>query len=92
MVNAESAKAMAAAVRGMLGGDVGLATTRVTDTSEQSDQPIGTVWLGVALDAWTNARVVRWPGDRERLRQFAAISLLDFPSCAEVWSSPQVSV
>jgi nicotinamide mononucleotide (NMN) deamidase PncC len=40
-------------------------------------QPPGTVWLGLAVGEERSAVHVRLPGDRDRVRQMACISLLD---------------
>ncbi len=45
----EAAAAMAAGVRKLLEADVGLATTGVAGPNEQEGQPVGTVYLGLAL-------------------------------------------
>ncbi|MGI9616640.1 MAG: competence/damage-inducible protein A [Acidimicrobiales bacterium] len=82
VVNEETALAMARAVRDRLGSDVGLATTGVAGPDELEGKPVGTVCLAVVIgsedgtDVGT-ATTVRLPGDRERIRQFSAISLLD---------------
>ena len=72
-----AALAMAAGVRELLGADVGLATTGVAGPSEQDGQPMGTVFLGLALGEHVEARVVRLPGDPDRIRQYSVISVLD---------------
>jgi nicotinamide-nucleotide amidase len=78
VVSEEAARAMAAGARRVLDADVGLAVTGVAGPAEQDGQPPGTVWLGLALpDGPAGAQLVRLPGDRERVRQFATISLLD---------------
>ena len=77
VVSESAAAEMAAGAARLLGADVGLAVTGVAGPTEQDGQPVGTVWLGLALDGATSATLVRLPGDRERIRQFAAISLLD---------------
>lgn len=77
-VSERAAKAMAQGVRTLLGSDVGLGVTGVAGPSEQDDLPVGTVWMGLAgPEAGVEALRIRLPGDRERVRQFAAISLLD---------------
>ncbi|MCP5150410.1 MAG: competence/damage-inducible protein A [Ectothiorhodospiraceae bacterium] len=76
VVTADCAKAMADGVRRLLGADVGLATTGVAGPDEQEGQPVGTVWLGVAVGDEVSAEHQRLPGDRERIRQYAVISLL----------------
>ena len=72
-----AARAMAAGVRKLLGADVGLATTGVAGPDEQDGQPVGTVFLGLALGEHVEAREVRLPGDPDRVRQYAVISVLD---------------
>lgn len=75
--SAETAKAMALAVCQVLGADVGLAITGVTEPGESQDQPVGTVFLGLAIAGAAEVQQVRLPGDRERIRQFSVISLLN---------------
>jgi nicotinamide-nucleotide amidase len=79
VVSDVAAKAMAIGVRKVLGADVGIAVTGVAGPAEQDGRPPGTVFLGLALpgDDEGEARELRLPGDRERVRQFSAISLLD---------------
>jgi len=73
----ECAIQMAEGVRRLLGTDVGLAITGVAGPDRQEDQPVGTAWLGLALPTGPEAVEIRLPGDRSRIRQLAAISLLD---------------
>jgi len=73
-----AAQAMAAGVRRLLGADVGLATTGVAGPEEQDGQPMGTVFLGLALGDRLEAREVRLPGDPDRIRQYSVISALDY--------------
>lgn len=78
VVSEGAARAMAEGARRVLGADVGLGVTGVAGPSEQDGQPVGTVWMAVAGPGpRASAHHVRLPGDRERIRQFAAISLLD---------------
>jgi nicotinamide-nucleotide amidase len=72
-----AARAMASGVRKLLGADVGLATTGVAGPDEQDGQPVGTVFLGLALVDHVEAKQVRLPGDPDRVRQYAVISVLD---------------
>jgi nicotinamide-nucleotide amidase len=78
VVTPEAAAAMADGVRRRLGADVGLGVTGVAGPDEQEDQRPGTVFMAVATgdDEPVVARVTL-PGDRDRVRQFACISLLD---------------
>jgi nicotinamide-nucleotide amidase len=77
VVCAEAAKAMATGAVKVLGSDVGLSVTGVAGPDEQDGQPVGTVFYGIARGGSVDAVEVRLPGDRERVRQFAAISLMD---------------
>ena len=73
----EAAAAMAEGARKVLGSDVGLSVTGVAGPAEQDGQPVGTVFFGIALDDSTDVVHARLFGDRERIRQYATISLLD---------------
>jgi nicotinamide-nucleotide amidase len=78
VVSAEAAAAMATGVRDLLGADVGLGVTGVAGPDALEGQPPGTVYLGAVVgDADPVTTRVMLPGDRERVRQFACISLLD---------------
>ena len=78
VVSAEAAEAMAAGARRVLGADVGLAVTGVAGPAEQDGQPVGTVFIGLALpDGSTRSVHLRLPGDRRRVREFTVISALD---------------
>jgi nicotinamide-nucleotide amidase len=77
VVSERAATAMAAGAAKLLSADVGLGVTGVAGPAEQDGQPVGTVWMGVAIDGETDAVRVQLPGDRDRVRQFAAISVLD---------------
>lgn len=77
-VSEECVAEMAEGARRVLGADVGLAVTGVAGPDEQDGQPVGTVWFGTALPGGAVATVsTRLPGDRERVRQFAAITGLN---------------
>jgi nicotinamide-nucleotide amidase len=77
VVTADAAIAMAVGATKVLGADVGLGITGVAGPDEQEGQPVGTVFMGVARNGTTEAVEMRLPGDRDRVRQFAAISLMD---------------
>jgi nicotinamide-nucleotide amidase len=77
-VSEEAAVAMAEGVVEAFGSEVGVSVTGVAGPNEQEGVPVGTVWMGFASrDGRPEAVRVRLPGDRERVRQFAAISVLD---------------
>jgi nicotinamide-nucleotide amidase len=77
VVSRQTAIEMAQGAARVLGADVGLAVTGVAGPADQDGQPVGTVWLGAAIDGTTDAVDLHFPGDREQVRQYATISLLD---------------
>lgn len=78
VVSGECAEAMAEGVRRVVGSDVGISVTGVAGPAEQEGQPVGTVWFGLALpDRPTESVQIRLPGQRDQIRQFATISLMD---------------
>ena len=78
VVSAEAAQAMALGARKVLGADVGLSVTGVAGPAEQEGQPVGTIFIGLALgDDDVSSAELRLPGDRRRIREFSAISALN---------------
>lgn len=77
VVSEEAARAMADGVRSVLGTDVGLATTGVAGPAEQEGKPPGTVFVAAAAGDRVEARELRLPGDRDRVRQLSVISAMD---------------
>lgn len=80
VVSEPAAKAMAVGVRKALGADIGLGVTGVAGPEPQDGERPGTAFLataGVGTGDQALAVRVTLPGDRERIRQFACISLLD---------------
>jgi nicotinamide-nucleotide amidase len=77
VVNEATAEAMARGARRLLGADVALAVTGVAGPAEQDGRPVGTVCFGIDIQGEVTSTTVRFPGEREMVRQFAAISLLD---------------
>ena len=78
VVSRECAEQMAEGARRVLGADVGISVTGVAGPAEQDGMPVGTVWFGLALPGVpVEAVETQLPGDRFRVRQFAAISLLN---------------
>jgi len=78
VVTEPAAAAMAEGVRKVVGADVGLGITGVAGPDDQEGVAPGTIFVGVALpDQPTETRQLRLPGDRERVRQYGAITALD---------------
>ncbi|MBV8160003.1 MAG: competence/damage-inducible protein A [Acidimicrobiia bacterium] len=78
VVSEQAARAMAEGAAKVLGSDVGIGVTGVAGPAEQEGQPVGTVFMAVTLDGDTQCASVRLPGQRDQVRQFSCISLLDF--------------
>src|SRR3954454_5790574 len=78
VVSEESVKQMAQGAQRVLGADVAIAVTGVAGPDEQDGQPVGTVWYAVALPGHEpEAITAKLPFDRERIRQFSTITLLN---------------
>jgi len=73
----EAALAMAAGACRALEADAGLGVTGVAGPATQEGQPVGTVFMAVHAYGRTEAAELHLPGDRQHIRQFATISLLD---------------
>ncbi len=72
-----AASEMALGVRTVTGADVGLATTGVAGPDAQEGHAPGTVFVGMALGDRSEAVQLKLPGDRDRVRQYAVISVLN---------------
>jgi nicotinamide-nucleotide amidase len=78
VVSEQAAREMAEGAQRVLGADVGIAVTGVAGPAEQDGVAVGTVCFAIALPGRpADAVTTRLPGDRERIRQFATISLLN---------------
>jgi nicotinamide-nucleotide amidase len=78
VVSGAAAVAMAEGVCRATGSDVGLGITGVAGPEEQEGVAPGSVFVGLALPGLaTVTRELHLPGDRERVRQYGAISALD---------------
>jgi nicotinamide-nucleotide amidase len=78
VVSEQCAREMADAARRLLDADVGIAVTGVAGPEEQEGRSPGTVFFGLAVgDHPAEAVGTQLPGQREMVRQFATISLLN---------------
>lgn len=78
VVSEECARELAAAARRVTDADVGIGVTGVAGPEEQEGQPVGTVFFGLAVGEHPPEAVgARLPGQRDLVRQFATISLLN---------------
>jgi len=78
VVTEPAAAAMAEGAARVTGADVGLGISGVAGPDEQEGVAPGTIFVGLSFPgAPTQTRQLRVPGDRERVRQYGAISALD---------------
>jgi nicotinamide-nucleotide amidase len=78
VVSADAAAAMAVGAQRVLDADVGLALTGVAGPTEQDGQPVGTVFVGLAMGKEPPIAVhLHLPGERRTIRELAVISALD---------------
>jgi len=77
VVSEAAALAMAEGAARALRADVGLALTGVAGPDPQEGVEPGTVFVGLAVDASTEVTRLQLPGDRERVREYAAMAALD---------------
>ncbi len=78
VVTEAAAAAMAEGAARVTGSDVGLGITGVAGPEDQEGVAPGTVFVGLSLPGEpAQTRELRVPGDRERVRQYGAISALD---------------
>jgi len=77
VVSAEAAEAMARGACKALESDVGISVTGVAGPTTQDDQPVGTVFMAVSVDGEVESAESHFPGDRQHVRMFSTISVLD---------------
>jgi nicotinamide-nucleotide amidase len=85
VITEQAAAAMAEGACRLLGADVGIGTTGVAGPDDAEGKPVGTVCMAVSLpvgegdevERFTKTATIRLPGDRERIRQFSTITVLD---------------
>ena len=76
-VSEETARAMAAGARAALGADVGIAVTGVAGPGGgTAEKPVGLVHVAAEGPGGATAREFRFPGDREEIRERAAVMAL----------------
>jgi nicotinamide-nucleotide amidase len=78
VVTEEAVKEMALGAQRVLGADVAISVSGVAGPDEMEGQPVGTVWYGIAIPGHEpEAVTARLPFDRERIRQFSTITVLN---------------
>jgi nicotinamide-nucleotide amidase len=77
-VSSEVAIALADGIRKRTGATVGLGITGVAGpTGGSPDKPVGLVHIAIADERSARERKFQFPGDRERIRNFATLNALD---------------
>ena len=77
-VSQPTARAMAEGIRARTGAAIGIAITGIAGpTGGTPEKPVGLVFIGLADDRGTQVREFRFPGDRERVRQWASLMALE---------------
>jgi nicotinamide-nucleotide amidase len=77
-VSSEVALALADGIRKRTGASLGVGITGISGPGGGTpEKPVGLVHIGLADEHGPRERAYRFPGDRERIRQFASQSALD---------------
>jgi nicotinamide-nucleotide amidase len=72
------AKAMAEAARRLSGADIGVSVTGVAGPGQgEETEPVGSIFVGVAMETGSIVRHVQFAGDRHRIRTLACQIALD---------------
>jgi nicotinamide-nucleotide amidase len=77
MISAETAQAMASAVRSLFGADIGVATTGIAGTESVEDKPPGTCFVAVCMDDAQEVREIHRPAERDIAKRFFSQCALD---------------
>ncbi len=77
VVSEEAVMAMAEGAARVLDADVTVAVTGVAGPDPQDGQEVGRVWMATSLNGNVQTNTVKWPFDRDRIRQFTTITVLN---------------
>jgi PncC family amidohydrolase len=78
-VSAETAAEMAEGARRESGADIAASITGIAGpTGGTTEKPVGLVWFGISTARGTETHKLKFPGERDLIRQFSAMRLLDF--------------
>jgi nicotinamide-nucleotide amidase len=77
-VSSEVALALADGIRRRTGATIGVGTTGIAGpTGGTAEKPVGLVHIGIADESSATEKAFRFPGDRDRIRQYATQTALD---------------
>ena len=77
-VSPEVALALADGIRRRTGATLGVGVTGIAGPGGGTpEKPVGLVYIGIADERGARERSIRLPGDRDRIRNFAAVNALD---------------
>ncbi len=77
VVSEAAVRAMAAGAVKLLGVDVSIAVTGVAGPDPQDGVEPGTVWMATSLDGKVEAHMATFPADRNRIRQYTTITVMN---------------
>jgi nicotinamide-nucleotide amidase len=77
VVNEPTVRAMVEGVCRVLKADVGIAVTGVAGPGPQDGEEPGVVWMATSVDGEVHATRAKFPFDRNRMRQFTTITVLN---------------
>ncbi|MGI9621896.1 MAG: competence/damage-inducible protein A, partial [Acidimicrobiales bacterium] len=77
VISEEAVTAMAAGSRRVLDADVAVAVSGVAGPEPSEGQEVGRVWMATDIGGDVDAVTVKWGVDRERVRQFTVITVLN---------------
>ena len=76
-VSEEMVEAMALGACNVLGASASVATTGVAGPDAWEGIPPGTVWIATCIDGEVESQLLRYRTDRNRIRQYTTITVLD---------------
>ncbi len=77
VVSEEAVIAMAEGAARVLDADVSVAVTGVAGPDPQDGVEVGRVWMATMVGGVVETNTVKWPFDRDRIRQFTTITVLN---------------
>ena len=77
-VNSQTAAQMAEGARRVLAADIAVSATGIAGPAgAEPGKPVGTVWFGISTEEGTCTEEMRFAGERDAVRRYAAMHALD---------------